>query len=842
MSRAVRLFCYLFAFFLLLNPLTVCSAAQPQADSAGGANTYPEYVQLRNIGLAPGAYEVHELVLKRDAATFTLHSGKVCFLAPVDGKVTGALFVGNGSFVLEPPIAVEKRALAMLTKGDTNFNESFGELLLRFTDKTFEEISKSGVASSTSGGCDSGYVDEIRHALRKTLHHNLDARILQDVLSDEPGGLFTAFVKGRKYSERLIYMLDPHGIDDIGLVWDARAIGTGNYFYSVAPEEVELVTWEPNKEGVWTAFHLSSEYRQGTAKSTQQNAVVRIEHEDLDTQLQGGGRLDVKAATTVVAQANGVRVVPFDLYRTLRVQLVTDSEGKPLSWIQEDKEADAQFAVILPKALKAGERYTIKMVYGGKDAVRDEGNGNYFPVARNNWFPFERWSDYPSFDLVFATPNGMEAVGTGELVQTTNERNQVITHWKTAGGQTVAGFQYGKFKVEEQKVPNLPNFVVYSYANKEEPGFIKEFQGQMEGYCGNRQKCNYENQGQFANLTTTSLAKKAMAEGELSMEIYNDFFGPTGFKRLSMTQQTAMNYGQSWPGLVYLPMTYFFDSTVRNTLGMNFHDRGYFTVVAPHEVAHQWFGHAVTWASYRDQWMSEGFSDFAASLFIQYIWKDPNKYQKFWRDEHELLLEKSNMGVRAIEAGPLSLGTRVENTRTGDWVYRRLIYPKGAYVLQMLRVMMQDPKGGDDKFKEMMRDFIKTYSGKAASTEDFKSVVEKHMAPGMDLARNGKMDWFFDEWVNGTALPDYHLEYSFGDAPNGVLLNAKLTQSNVYDRFAMPVPIYLEFANGKVMRLGSANIVGNSTIPLQVPLSLKEKPKRVFLNYMADVLCTIDGK
>ena len=78
-----------------------------------------------------------------------------------------------------------------------------------------------------------------------------------------------------------------------------------------------------------------------------------------------------------------MRVVPFNLFRSLRVRKVTTSDGQPLSFIQEDKNDDPQFAVILPKALAAGEQFTIITEYEGKDAVTNEGGGNYFPVARD---------------------------------------------------------------------------------------------------------------------------------------------------------------------------------------------------------------------------------------------------------------------------------------------------------------------------------------------------------------------------------------------------------------------------------------------------------------------------
>ena len=47
----------------------------------------------------------------------------------------------------------------------------------------------------------------------------------------------------------------------------------------------------------------------------------------------------------------------------------------------------ADFAVILPKAPAAGDRFTVTTTYNGKEAVSNEGGGNYFPIARHNWYP-----------------------------------------------------------------------------------------------------------------------------------------------------------------------------------------------------------------------------------------------------------------------------------------------------------------------------------------------------------------------------------------------------------------------------------------------------------------------
>jgi len=147
-------------------------------------------------------------------------------------------------------------------------------------------------------------------------------------------------------------------------------------------------------------------------------------------------------------------------------------------------------------------------------------------------------------------------------------------------------------------------------------------------------------------------------------------------------------------------------------------------------------------------------------------------------------------------------------------------------------------KTGDSEFKSMMQDFVKTYANRPATTEDFKAMVEKHMTPGMDVSGNHRMDWYFDEYVYGTALPSYKLDYSFDPAGNGYTLNMKITQSGVDDKFTMLVPVYLELSKDHIVRLGAASITGNRSVEQKVPLGgLKEKPRRAVLNYFNDVLC-----
>ncbi len=791
--------------------VAVTSAGNTQNAPPPAPNSDPTYQQLRNLGLGGEAVAVNNLTLKRDAATFHLRSGTVCFVAPVQGKVTGAVFVGDGNMILDPPLAAEKGMLKLLTKED-EFSENFNHMVLRFTDSTYDEIKKAGEAAS--GGCDAGLLRDSQNVMRHKLKSNLDARILQDVLSTEPGGLFVAFVHGKRYSDKEIYVIDPHG---------------AGY---VMREQVGLMTYDENKYGVWAAFRLSGEHNKGEVGSH-----IHIEHQQLDTTIEKNAHLIGKAVTTFAARINGSRVIPFDLFPTLRVQSVT-GDGQGLHFIQEDKNDDAGFSVILAKPLAMGEKCTITVMYSGKDAVSNEGGGNYFPIARENWYPNSHLGDRVSYDMTFRIPKGMRIAATGDLVSETNEGGENVSVWKSEVPQTFAGFNFGKFKEEEVKLTK-PEYLVQSFANQEPPSWVQGLQHAVSNDLPT-QGSHVGAPVALGTMSTTVLIKKALAEGELAVELYTDYFGPSSFKRVALTQQTACNFGQSWPELVWIPICYFFDTTVRHQLGMDWGDRGYWKIVTPHEVAHQWWGHTVGWSSYRDQWMSEGFSDMSASLYLQLIEKNPQKFISFWNDERELLLERNREGFRAIDAGPLTMGYRVSNSRTGFDATRRLIYPKGAYILHMVRMMMWDRQTGDQNFKATMQDFVKTYAGRAATTEDFKAMVEKHMTREMDLEGNHRMDWFFNEYVYGTALPTYKFDYSFENGADGdVVFGFKITQSKVDDNFRMPVPIYLELADGRTVNLGRARLAGNTSVEQKVPIKgLKDKPKRALINYYDDVLAS----
>jgi aminopeptidase N len=137
----------------------------------------------------------------------------------------------------------------------------------------------------------------------------------------------------------------------------------------------------------------------------------------------------------------------------------------------------------------------------------------------------------------------------------------------------------------------------------------------------------------------------------------------------------------------------------------------------------------------------------------------------------------------------------------------------------------------------MMKDFAATYAGQNPSTEDFQRVAEKHVPPKLKLTDDGKLDWFFDQWVRGTAIPRLTAKLEARPTTGGKYrISGTISQSEVPDDFTVVVPIYLTYDKGVLSRLGGLKLVGNTTQNVDVEVALPKKPKSVVINAMHDVL------
>ncbi len=184
-------------------------------------------------------------------------------------------------------------------------------------------------------------------------------------------------------------------------------------------------------------------------------------------------------------------------------------------------------------------------------------------------------------------------------------------------------------------------------------------------------------------------------------------------------------------------------------------NKAYEKIVA-HELAHQWFGDAVTPATWKDIWLNEGFATYSEAL-----WEEHKK----GKDALIRYMDYLDKGYfpGTVYDPPVNL-------------FGTTSYNKGAWCLHMLRGVT-----GDSVFFKILREYYITYKYDLASTNDFQIICENNYGKNLD--------WFFNEWIyKGTGRPEY--EYSV--SRSGSDFTIKINQTQTEDVYIMPVKIQIE--------------------------------------------------
>jgi aminopeptidase N len=209
-----------------------------------------------------------------------------------------------------------------------------------------------------------------------------------------------------------------------------------------------------------------------------------------------------------------------------------------------------------------------------------------------------------------------------------------------------------------------------------------------------------------------------------------------------------------------------------------------------HELAHQWWGQAVGWKNYHEQWLSEGFAQYFATLWAE---------KERGRDGLAMVLRQMRRwGIDTSAQGPIYLGYRLGHIKGDSRVRRSILYNKAAVVLHMLRRLV-----GDDPFYWGMRRFYAEWRFKKAGTDDFRVAMEA--TSGRDLAP------FFDAWIYGAAIPRLRFSYTANDKSVSVRFE------HLDAVIQVPVTVTITYASGETedIVVPVTDRVAERTIPLK---------------------------
>lgn len=805
------------------------------AKSSGYANSDSVYRQLRDIGLGD-SFHVEKYTLKMDVGTFEFKSGTMTLLSPVNKFVTGAIFIGDGHFSLKPALPMDSEELQRRA-GSPTVEEDFSEAVFRFTGSVYPQFAATlGNPLQTppeAAAAFEHWKEKIRRRhefpegftqaiLESESMDNIDADVLASVYNPKHPPFVNAYIIGKPHKDLRFFV----------------RTRVGALAQLDSPEEVGLINYNGGgmDDGIWYSQHLLAELKARTASSQEDRRLYATRRYKIETDIGKNNHLYSLATITFESLVAGERVLKFGLLPNLRVSKVADENGRDIHFIQEDRKHDGSFYAVLDEAPALGTEHSITVEYSGDKVVTEAGDGSYYIAARTSWYPnLNGFGEKALYDLTFKVPHGNVVISVGKLQGESKEEGYSVSHWVTPVPVAVAGFNYGKYT--KMDFPDtLTHYTISGYYLSDVPNMLKAFQG--GAFSGGLEPMQAN---ALAAMAPGAMTKYVLDQTRAQMQVCTFFFGKAPYDHIEITEQPNFFFGQSWPNLVYLPISAYTDSTQRWMLFGHIDNKftGFVQEVTPHEVAHQWFGHGVGWASYHDLWLSEGFAEFSAGLFLQQATgpKWQKDYTEFWERLHARLMEKNNFGIAPNDSGPLWMGLRLISPRTGS-AYQNVTYPKGAFVLSMLRSIMHadqpNVENRDQTFIDMMHDFMESHQNQSASTESFKAIAEKHMPKEIDLQKNGRLDWFFNEWVYGMEVPRYALKYDTEPEPgNQVKIKIEITQSEVGPNFAMFVPVFADFGQGMI-RLNQFAVVGNST--RTVVIHIDKQPKKLAINPYKEIL------
>ncbi|MCH8954150.1 M1 family metallopeptidase [candidate division KSB1 bacterium] len=481
----------------------------------------------------------------------------------------------------------------------------------------------------------------------------------------------------------------------------------------------------------------------------------------------------------------GIQELRLDLIKTsselkgkgMGVSRVT-SDGNSLSFRHEN---DALY-ITLAAPSTAGQRSKYRVVYKGipasglKIANNKHGDRTFFsdnwPNRARNWLAtIDHPYDKAMCEFIVTAPAHYQVISNGLKVEETDiTAGKRLTHWK-------------------QSVPIAPWLYVLGVA-RFAVQYVDEFKGksiQTWVYPQDRDAGFYD----FAEPT-----KKVL-------EFYSDYVGPFSYEKLANIQANSVGGGMEAASAIF-----YGDKSVTGKRTVRWRN------VIIHEIAHQWFGNAVTEYDWDDVWLSEGFATYFTLLFIEH---------QYGRDAFVEGLKASQKRVNAFyEKNP---DYRIVHNNLKDMrkVTTGQTYQKGSWILHMLRGVI-----GTDNFWKGIQSYYHKYQDANATTDDFLREMEE--ASGRDLSG------FFQQWLYKGGTLKYAGSWQFDSAQSQITIKLDQVQ-NDGSLFKMPLEVGIYSGDKNVPQIEVLQVNEKSNVFI---IKVDSEPENVLLDPNTWVLMDAD--
>jgi hypothetical protein len=578
-------------------------------------------------------------------------------------------------------------------------------------------------------------------------------------------------------------------------VIEMKTVHRGEFTYVYSPfaeEEISFYDRSRNK--------LINSYSPKEGDSGQKKMFIsfgerfEIKNYDLEVSYKPENNwLAAKALINFISSTDNLDGLQLRFNPALQILKIQDEKGRQLYYTQDQWR---RFLYIyLNEKINYGSSFQIQVYYRGKitppPPLTDSLIQQIVPQTRSvlpifqdtylftqsaDWYPAPVREKYFTFKLKMIVPDSYYCLASGQLL--------------------------GKYSVNETRVlSELENLgsTVFVYESQIPVKYISFFIGKLKLIK------EIKNEVNFDYLVTDDwlhLDKDLLSEMLEIMKIYQKNFGPFPYKNLTVVQRYWNTAGgNSMPGFVVLNELLLAHEPGVILINPNSPvDLSYWgEYYLAHELAHQWWGHGITWSFYRDNWLSEGLAQFSAVLYLE---------KKRGPDELEKILKKMSGWVRKKSSvGPVILGIRLSHI---DFeAYQALVYDKAALILFMLRDLL-----GEETFFRGLQDFYQQHLFQAVRTADFRRSMEK--VSGKDLKK------FFQDWFYSEELPQVKIEKKIASINGRTRL--KLTLRQIKKPLIFPLEIVTETEKEKHTHL---LIVENETQTFELEFAGRLKKLKI---------------
>ena len=437
--------------------------------------------------------------------------------------------------------------------------------------------------------------------------------------------------------------------------------------------------------------------------------------------------IQCRASISILFKANDIKQIRLDLINKTELRagkgMLVESVSYNNSGLEFIHQNDA-LLIMLGGQFEKNKTYTFVIHYKGipADGLRigptKYGDRSFFcenwPNRARHWLPtVDHPYDKATSEFIVTAPVKYRVISNGLLLEESQiSKEYKLTHWKQSVPVSCWLFVLG---VAEFAVQNVGDFdgksiQTWVYPKDREAGFYD-----------------------FASPTKQVL------------KFYSEYVGPFVYEKLANIQTPSVNGGMETSSAIFYGEDLVngkADSRLRN--------------VVIHEIAHQWFGNAVTETTWDDAWLSEGFATYFTLLFQEH---------EYGHDEYIDGLKKARKTVFDFYKKDSTYSIIDDRSAESGAVTSSITYQKGAWVLHMLRERI-----GHENFKKGIRNYYNRFINANATTNDFIEEMEK--------VSNENLKTFFNQWLNKPGYLKINAQWDFDEKGKQLIFHINQSQQS----------------------------------------------------------------